>query len=185
MSTRQTVCCDNLLLWHLSTYTIHPRIFHPPLFQGGWFVTCDITSTLPKMLCEIMSTLSWSEIWIVCHKILDPFVTSWRPASYLVASGRFVTGFCLTSLQCPGGFTAKCGRFVACFWTFVMSYHLLSKQWMFCHRIFLTCLPCPASFSAKCGHFVTTISGHLWCPVACSANSGPFVTGFFRLVCHV
>jgi hypothetical protein len=108
-STRKSICCDNLLLWHSSTYTIRLHIFHPTRLQGGLFVTCDITSTLPKELCDIMSTLSWCEIWTVVTKFLDPFVI---PSSCLTACGHFLTGFFPTHLLCPAGFSVKCGCFV-------------------------------------------------------------------------
>jgi hypothetical protein len=49
-------------------------------------------------------------------------------------------------LWCPEGFSAKCRHFVAWFWDpFVMSCHLLSEMWIFCHRIFLhvgVCVVC-------------------------------------------
>jgi hypothetical protein len=110
-SSRQTVCCDNLLLWHSSTYKIRPRIFCLPWLQGGRFVTCDITSTLPKVLCDIMFTLSWSKIWTVCHNIFV-WTHLWCPAICLATCGCFVTGFLPTCLWCPASFSAKCGRFV-------------------------------------------------------------------------
>ena len=67
----------NRLLWQFTTVTFL-HLYDPSTYfssthlQGGRFVTCDITSTLPKMLCDIMSTLSWSKIWTVCHNILGP-----------------------------------------------------------------------------------------------------------------
>ncbi len=69
-STQQTICCDNLPLWHSYTCLIRPGIFCPPQVGGGQFVTCNIMSTLFKMLCDIMSTLLWDKMWmlfVTCH----------------------------------------------------------------------------------------------------------------------
>ncbi len=75
-STQWTVCWDNLPLWHSDTCTIHPGIFSPSQLQGGWFVTCDMTSTLLKMLSDIMSTMAihWNR-----NNLLKIYVTySWN-----------------------------------------------------------------------------------------------------------
>ncbi len=154
-STWQTVCWDNLLLWHLSTYTIRPRIFRPPRLQGGRFVTCDITSTFPKMLSDIMSTLSWGKICMVCHKIFgatcDVLQAVWRHVDVL--SQDFFQYIC----DVQPAFHQNVDVLLHDFWTFVMSCHLLSEMWMFCHMIFTTRLRYPAGFSAQCGRFVTQL----------------------------
>jgi hypothetical protein len=115
----QTVCCDNLLLWHSSTYMIRPRIFRPPRLQGGRFVTCDITSTLPKILCDIMSTLSWSKIWTVCHNILGPICdvlpAVWRHVDVLSQD------FSPTRLHVQPAFQRSVDVLSPYFWTSVMS----------------------------------------------------------------
>ncbi len=135
-STQQTVSCDNLPLWHFFTCTVRPDIFHPPRFRVGQFVTCNMTSTLLKMLCDIVSFLSWSRIWTVFTWFLDTLY------DVLLAvkqnCGCFVTCFFYThvmSTSCE----AKCAHFVACFLvTLVMSDWLLSEMWMFCHIIFFS-----------------------------------------------
>jgi hypothetical protein len=71
-STLRIVCCDSSPLLHSVTYTIHPGIFRPPQLRGGQFVTCDMTSILLKLLCDMMSTLSWSEMWTFCCMIFGP-----------------------------------------------------------------------------------------------------------------
>jgi hypothetical protein len=111
-STQRTVCCDNLLLWHSYTCTICSGISCLPQLWGGRFFTCDMTSTLLKMLCDIMSTLSWSEIWMVCHMIFGP-ICDVLPAvqqNVDILSQDF-------------------------FDTFVMSSRLFSKMWTFCCMI--------------------------------------------------
>jgi hypothetical protein len=94
----------NRLLWHSYTCMIRPGIFRPPPLRGGRFVTCDMMSTLLHMLCDIMSTLSWSKIWTVCHKMFGPICdvlpAVWRHVDVLsqdfshpVECERFVAWF--------------------------------------------------------------------------------------------
>ncbi len=152
-STQQTICCDNLPLWHSSTYSymIRPSIFRSPRLQGGLLANCDTMSTLPKMLCYIMSALSWSEIWTVCHKIVGPICdvlqTVWRHVDTL--SQDFFQHVC----DVQPAFQWNVDVLLHDFLTFVISCRLLSEMWTFCHRIFFTRLQCPASFSVKCGRF--------------------------------
>jgi hypothetical protein len=81
------------------------------------------------MLCDIMSTLSWSKIWTVCHNILGPI------CDVLPAVWRHVD-------------------VLSQVYTFAMSSRLFREVWMFCHLIFGH-LWCPATCSANCGRFVT------------------------------
>jgi hypothetical protein len=110
--------------------------FRPPRLQGGLFVNCDITSTLPKMLCDIMSTLSWSKIWTVWHKIFGLICDVLPPTQQTV--------------------------------------DVLSQD--FCQHI---CHVQP-DFQQNVDICHTTISAHLWCPAACSANCGCLVTGSMK-----
>ncbi len=66
-STQWTVCYDNST--HFYIYMICSGAFCPPRLWGGRFVTCDMTSSILKMLCDIMSTLSWSEMWTFFHRM--------------------------------------------------------------------------------------------------------------------
>ncbi len=97
-----------------------------------------------------MSPLSWSKIWTICHNIFGPICdvlpAVWRHVDVL--SQDFSQHVC----DVQPAFQQSVDVLLHYFWTFVMSCHLLSKLWMFCHRIFSTRLPCPAGFSAKCGH---------------------------------
>ncbi len=123
----------NPLLWQFTTVTF----FH--LYNSSTF----FLSTLLKMLCDIMSTLSWSKIWTVCHKIFGPICDV-----LLAKCGCFVTGFLKTRLWCSVGFSVKCRCFVAWFLDICNVQVTVNKMWMFCHRIFLTHLWYPAGFSA-------------------------------------
>jgi hypothetical protein len=110
-STQQTVSCDNLPLWHFFTCTIRPDIFHPPRFRVGQFVTCNMTSTLLKMLCDIMSFLSWSRIWTVFTWFLD----TWYDVLLAVKQ--------------------NCGCFVTCFLHTCDVHQLWSEMCTFCSML--------------------------------------------------
>ncbi len=151
-STQWTVCYDNALLWHSDTYTIRPGIFCPSWLRAGQFVTCDMTSTLLKTLCDIMSTLSWSEIWTVCHMISgliwDVLPAGWRNVDIL--SQDFFQHVC--NVQ-PA----------------------IQQNLDFFLHDFGTCLWCPAACSAKCGHFVTGFFWHI-CVCVCVPVHHPWIS---------
>jgi hypothetical protein len=68
-STQRTVCYDNSPLWHSYTYTIRSGISRPLWLRGGQFVTRNMLSTPYYLSCDIMSTLSWTEMWMFRHRI--------------------------------------------------------------------------------------------------------------------
>ncbi len=183
-STQRTAYCDNSPLWHSHTCTIHPGIFCPPPLRGGRFVTCDMTSTLLQMLCDIMSTLPWSKIWTVCHKIFRPICdvlpAVWRHVD--VFSQDFSQHVCDVQLAFQRSVDVLSHDFLDICDVLPPAQQTVD---VLSQDFFSTRLPCPAGFSAKCGHFVIHISGHLWCPATCSANCGRFVIEFFQHVCHV
>ncbi len=139
-STQRTVCCDNLLLWHSDICTIRPGIIRPPRLWGGWFVTRNMTYTLPKRLCDIMSTLSWSEIWMVFHMIFGPVM------------------FCplfseMWTFLSQDFFKHVCDVQPA----FQQNVDILSHD-------FWTHLWCPTACSIKCRHFVAGFFDKCVCP---------------------
>jgi hypothetical protein len=139
--------CDIVHLYDSSTY------FSSTL-TSRWTI-CHLWHNIhpPKMLCDIMFTLSWSEIWTVCHKIFEPICdilpAVWRHVDIMSQD------FSKHVFDLQSVFQQNMVILLHDFWTLVMSCRLLREMWTFCHRIFLTRLQYPAGFSAKCWCFVT------------------------------
>ncbi len=151
LSNQWTVCCDNLLLWHSDTCTIRPGIFHPPRLRGVQFVSCDMMSTLLKILTPCLSCPEVRFGQFFSHVF---WTHLWCSDSFLARCGHFDTGFLKTHLWCPASFSAKCGPFVT---------------W------FLTHLWCPATCSAKCGLFVTGFDTFV-CVCVCVRVHHPWIS---------
>ncbi len=139
-----------------------------------------------------------------CERFVTGFFRNVFPASFLAKSGHFVTPIS-GHLGCPAACSANCGRLVTgffwhvchvlltfqqnvtfChtyFWAFVMFCRLLSKLWTFWHRIFFYTFAMSSRLFSEMWTFCHTIFGHLWCPAACSANCGRFVTGSVKKYC--
>jgi hypothetical protein len=154
-STQQTVCCDNCAcailtpVWSVQVFFVHPS------FDVDGFVTCNMTSSLLKMLCDIMSTLSLSKIWLVCHMFLRQLRDVLRA---IKRKCRCFVAWFLVSFAMSDRLSCKMWPFFIWFldtfmisswllsekWTFpdmifgrfVMSSRLSSKMWTFCHMIF-------------------------------------------------
>ncbi len=150
--TTLTLHPENRLLWQFTTVTFF-HLYNPSTQASRWTVCHMWHNVHPPR----------NALWPFVHPFLkwnlgglpQNFWTHlWWSAGFLATCGHFVTEFFKTRLRCPAGFTAKRGGFVAWFLDIVIYCRLLSKMWMFCHRIFLAHLRCPAGFSVKSGHFV-------------------------------
>ncbi len=163
-STNVPSALTTLPLWHSYTCMTHPGIFSCRLW-GGRFVTCDMTSTLLKMICDIISTLSWSEIWMVFHMIFWPIcdVLLAVQRNVDVLSQDFADMFVMFSYQQNMDVLSHDSGHIYyvqaagqrnvdvlsqdfethlwwCWWfldTSVMTNQLLSETWTFCHTIFI------------------------------------------------
>ncbi len=89
-----TICPCNIL-----TCTVRPGIFCPPRFWNGRIVTRNMTFTLLKMLVDIMSTLSWSKMWAICHMIFGHICDLWLAVkqNMKVSLHDFLTGLQMIS----------------------------------------------------------------------------------------
>jgi hypothetical protein len=101
-STQWTVSCDNSPLWHSYTYTIHPGIFRLPRLGGGRFVTSDMTSTLLKMLCDIMSTLPGAKCGHFVTGFFDMFVMGIISQTEQKSTNPWFSVPCALTLPNPG-----------------------------------------------------------------------------------